>query len=209
MWSRTGALTTTPSTILLPNGWTELKLLVDAQSYGQLGSAYTAPGVATVNGVTTISSGGGATGGTFKILVLPRPATAYDGGNGYAAITAAIPYNETAANIKTALVNTGYFTSAGITAAGGALPTAVTLTWTNSYAGTVPQLAVQSSLTGGNNAAIRLATTTTPSGNGGYGYLEANAQEVWIADPNGSSTDRYLYLASVGASANYYITAYR
>lgn len=216
IWSRTAALTTTPSVIKLPDGWTKLEVAVDARCYAQIGQSYTAPGVASVNGVTTISSGGGATGGTFQILVFPRPMFVDDGGTGYAqtvngigcqAVTAAIPFNETAANIKTALLNTNFFATGDITAAGGALPTDVTLTWTGVYAGIVPKLDIASAVTGGANARIYQRTTTNATGNGGYGYAETAVPTYYDGSQAGHRTGLFLYLAAVASTANAFITA--
>lgn len=201
LWALTGALTTTPSVIHLPDNWREIKISVDALCYGQLGAAYAAPAVGATNGITTISSGGTPTGGTFRVR-------AYPGDSDLTALTSALPYNESAANVKTAMVATGLFASGDITAAGGALPTDITLTWTGVYAATVPPIEIVSAVTGGSNSRIYTRTTTVPDGNGGYGYLAANTQEVWASDGFGSKVDRFLYLATVSGAATFYLTAY-
>lgn len=196
-WSRTGVTSTTPAVVRLPSNWRQLKVSVDALSYAGIGTTYAAPAVATVNGITTISSLSTPTAGTFVIRVM-------DGGQ-VLATTAAIPYNETAANIKTALVATGYFASGDITAAGGALPTAVTLTWTGVYAGVVPSIDVVSSVTGG---VIQARTTTQSAGNGSYGYVAASSQEVWDS-PGDTMPGQFFYVATVSGAGNYSISAYR
>lgn len=203
-WSKTGALTTTPTVLFLPDGWGELKISVDALCLGQVGPSYTAPAVAAVNGITTISSAGVPTGGMFQLRVAPADSD-------IVALTSALTFDESAADIKTALVATGLFASGDITAAGGALPTAVTLTWTGVYAATVPPIEVVSphALTGGTNPSVAARTTTNPAGNGKYGYLASGVQEVWSAAMFGSKINRFLYLAAVTGTANYYITAYR
>lgn len=202
IWSKTGALTTAPIGLLLPANWTQLKIEVDARAFAQLGNAYTPPAVAAVNGIHTLSLRGNATGGTFLIDVLsPVGVTVVT--------TAPIPYNESAANVKTALVNTGRFVAGDITAAGGALPTDITLTWTGVLAGVIPLLQTRDSLTGTGNPSTRLAVTTKPQGNGGYAYLAAGTQEVWEGEEAGPSGERYLYLAAVGGAGNYFLSAYR
>jgi hypothetical protein len=196
-WSRTGALTTTPVAIYLPNDWTELKILVDARCYGCLGAAYAAPAVAGVSPVITIRS----LGGTVQMRVNPQDNTG-------AVLSAATAYNASAATIKTNLVGTGLFASGDVTAAGGALPTDVTLTFAGVYTGITPKLDVlNASITG--TGSITALVTTEGKGNGGYGYLEANVQEVWGSDESATDRDRFLYLASIGASANYFVTALR
>lgn len=212
-WSTTGTgLTTTPATIYLPSGWSDLKVLVSAQCLGQTGNTYVAPAVTNVSGVITISEAGTPTGGTFAIKVFPVPkAGGYENpGTGAVAVTTALAYNASAATIKSALIATGYFVTGDTTAAGGALPTDVTLTLAGAYVGGLPILDFDSSLlTGGSNSRVYGRITTNPLGNGGYGYLEANAQEVWNSDMGGNKLDRFLYLAAVTGTASYWITAYR
>jgi hypothetical protein len=213
-WSRTGALTTTPIAIALPDGWTQLLIKVDVQTFAKVGKAYTPPAVTAVNGVTTIRATGAQTGGTVQILTV-------FGGQDYAnpARTAAIPYNESAANIKTALIasvqsgnpTATWYATGDMTAAGGPVGTAdVTLTWTGVYAGTVPKLNLDSSgLTGPGPNRVDLLTTTYAAGNGGYGYIEGGTQMVIDTDGEGFSDDRFLYLASVSGTGTFYVSAFR
>lgn len=199
-WSRSVSLTTTPSVVYLPVGWREVKLWVDAASYAQLGTTYAAPAVAAVNGITTITTAGSPTGGTFKLRVFPNDAEN--------ALTATIAFDASAATVKTALTNTAKFASGDITAGGGAFPTDVTLTWTGVYAATVPPLVVgDNSLTGGSNPSVLIRTTTVPLGNGGYGYVEANTQEAWEGVPY-DGPDRFLYVATVASTGTARITTY-
>lgn len=195
---RTGTTSTTPVAIYLPAGWREVKLWVDALSYAQLGTTYTAPAVADVNGVTTITSRGTPTAGTFKLTAFPNDATPFT--------TATIAYNDSAANVKTALIaGSTRFVTGDITAAGGALPTDITLTWTGVYATTVPFIVPSSvSVTGGD---ILVRTTTQPIAHGGYGYVAANTQETWANDQF-SGGESYLYVATVSGTGNYQITCY-
>jgi hypothetical protein len=109
----------------------------------------TAP--ANVNEVQTITSTGVPTGGTFRI--------AYDN-----VWTAPIPFNETAANIATAINGLANVTAYGgtFTGAGGPLPTAVTLTGATGFANKslLPLQTDYSGLTGGTSPTITGATTT-------------------------------------------------
>lgn len=196
-WSKTGTTSTTAAVVRLPSNWTELKVYADVLSLAQIGLTYAAPGVTAVNGIITISSAGTPTAGTFKYKVM--------GGGRVLATTSDLVYNESAANVKTALVATGYFASGDITAAGGALPTAITLTLAGVYAGVVPELALVSSVTPGS---ITSRTTTAPAGNGGYAYIEATTQEVWSND-NISSRAGFLYIAAVTGTGNYRVSAFR
>lgn len=198
-WSRTSTTSTTPVAIYLPAEAKEVKIWVDADSYVGRGSTYTAPAVAAVNGITTIDTTGAPTAGTFTLTVFP--------GQGNEETTGALTYDESAADVKTALVALNAFETGDITAGGGALPTAITLTWTAIYAGTAPPLIATPSLTGGGMTVI---VTTAPKGNGGYGYVEADAQEVWTLDRGGhrSAPDTYLYVAALTGTGNYRVTAY-
>jgi hypothetical protein len=213
-WSRTGALAVAPVAIALPDSWTQVLIKVDVQSFARVGKAYTPPAVANVNGVTTIRATGAQTGGTFQLLTVFQ-------GQDYAnpARTAAIPYNETAANIKTALIasvqpgnpTATWYATGDSTAAGGPVGTAdVTLTWTGVYTGVIPRLNIDSSgLTGPGPNRVDLLTTTQPAGNGGYGYIEGGTQMVIDTDGEGFSDDRYLYIASVAGTGTYFVSAFR
>jgi hypothetical protein len=201
-WSREGALATTPVAVALPPDWTTLRLFVDIASYAQLSHLYTSPAVAAVNGVSTLSTDGVPTGGTFKLKVFPYWSDAVE--------TSALTFDESAADVKTALVATGLFATGDITAAGGALPTAITLTWTGVWAATVPPVVVSSvALTGGANPSVALRTTTVPAGNGGYGYVEDGEVIEWENDARGDARGRFLHLAAVTATGVYRVTAYR
>lgn len=199
-WSQSASLTTTPVVLYLPNGWRDLKVEVDALSYATVGSTYAAPAVASVNGVTTLTEVGGATSGTFTLKVFP--------GTDLETETAAIDFDATSAEVETALSDLDMFVGGDITNAGGALDSAaVTLTWTGVYAATVPPIVLgTNSLDAGR---IQIHVTTNPLGNGGYGYVEADSQEVWTADPTGNKRDRFLYIATVASTGTAHISAYR
>jgi hypothetical protein len=201
-WSRSVSLTTTPAVVYLPNGYGEVKVAVDARSYGQLGASYTPPAVGATNGITTISSGGTPTAGTFLIRVFPSQ------GADFAAVftTSALTYDESAADVKTALISgSTMFVTGDITAAGGALPVDITLTWTGVYAATVPPIEIVSSVTGGT---IYQRTTTVPDGNGNYVYIAANTQERWTADSYDNRNDRFLYIATVAGTGTADVSCY-
>jgi hypothetical protein len=96
--------------------------------------------------IHAIVSEGTPTGGTFTITITNRATNTVLG------TTAAIAFNATAATIDTAIeAITGLNT---VTSAGGALPTAVSITWAGSLASTPLALTVNSSVTGGTNSVI-------------------------------------------------------
>lgn len=198
-WSRSVALAdTTPASVFLPNGWGVVEVTSDVDLYVGLGNAYAAPAVASVSGVTTISSRGSPSAGTFVV-------GAYGGWG--TTLTGAIAFDATAATIKTAMVATGLFATGDITAAGGALPADVTLTWTGVYAGTVPRLYTDSTLITGGSISANI--TTQPKGNGGYVYVVAGGETEVSTDPSGSGGGSFLYLASAADVGTAYVTAYR
>ena len=200
-WSKTAATSTTPVAVKLPVNWVELKLWVDVLSLAAIGTTLTAPAVTAVNGILTLSVRGTPTSGTFALA-------GRDGNNVRTFTTAGIAYNASAATIKTALTNTGVFASGDITAAGGALPTDVTLTFTGSWAGVVPSIAPLNANMVGGSVQIPNNTITAASGNGGYGYIENNTQEVWSNNEN-DTTGGFLYIATTTGAGNYRITCYR
>lgn len=102
------------------------------------------------NETQTVTITGTPTGGSFTLT--------YDGNT-----TAAIAYNATAAQVKSALVAGTTLAANQITAAGGALPgTAVTIA-IDLDGLNPPQMTATSSLTGGTTPAVAV-TTTTPEG---------------------------------------------
>lgn len=192
-----GNLTTTPVAIYVPARGREIKVAVSVDAYARLGEQPSPPAVATVNGVTTIDAPGAPASGTFTLVVFPwaaRPAA-----------TAPVAYNATATDIVNALVATGLFAAADISAAGGPLPSAaVTLTWTGVYAGSAPELAVESAVSPG---VVRARLTTEPVAAGGYAAIAAG-QEIWQAPAQGALAPRYLYLAAVTGSGTYRVSVY-
>lgn len=103
------------------------------------------------NETQTVTITGTPTGGSFTLT--------YDGNT-----TAAIAYNATAAQVKSALIAATPLASNQVTTAGGALPgSAVTVT-IDLDGLNPPQMTATSSLTGGSSPAVAV-TTTTPEGN--------------------------------------------
>lgn len=102
------------------------------------------------NEVQTLSTSGVPTGGTFTLSFLGQT-------------TAPIAFDATAAAIKTALAALSNLDAADLTTAGGALPTAVTITFGGRYAGgDVPTITADgSALTGGTDPDANVVVTTT------------------------------------------------
>lgn len=205
-FSRTGALTTTPSVIALPQDWSELRLVVDARCYARVGPEASAPGVATTAGVITISEYGSPTGGVFRVRLHPADLA-------QAVETADIAYNASAAAIKSAMTATGAIATGDFTAAGGALPTNVTLTFSGgAWVGVLPGLEISEvALTGGDGQSnVRAVVTTAPKPNGGYGYVEATTTPNLITRDGGEGKRaRFLHLAAVATTANYFLSAFK
>lgn len=125
----------------------------------QMGNVH---GVTAVRGsaaeVQTIR--GGATAGNFALIFSGLE-------------TAAIPFNETAANIQTALRNLANISATGVVCAGGPLNTTpVTVSFQNEYLGVdVPRLAMRNiNLTGGT---VTVEDTTAPTE-----YFDADALSI-------------------------------
>ncbi len=204
IWSRSVSLTTTPVAVALPDGAREISISSDAAAYAQLSGLYASPGVAIVPGVISLFSSGTPTGGTFKLKV--------NSGGGQEETTSALTYDESAADVDAALAALTAFEAADVTTAGGALPTAITMTFTGGvYVGVVPRLSVvESALTGGTNPQIVTRITTKPLGNGGYGYVPANTVMVYnrTGDMRGAGGDQFLHLATIASTGTALVTAY-
>ena len=110
------------------------------------------------NEVQTVTVTGTPTGGSFTLT--------YEGRT-----TAAIAYNATAAQVKSALVAGTDLTAGQVTTAGGPLPgTAVTVTVDTGT--NITQMTATGSLTGGTTPAVAV-TTTTAGGAGGNSFVRA------------------------------------
>lgn len=131
-----------------------------------------AAGTSPVNEVDTIAQATGtSTAGTFKLSVLEPGAPA-----GTAAEqTAAIAYNASAATVQTALEALDNVRAGDVVAAGGALPTAVTLTWSDAFAEKdVPTITVDNSANTGGTYAVT-ETTKGATGSADLGIAAGNA----------------------------------
>jgi hypothetical protein len=108
---------------------------------------------ADTNEVQSLTVTGTPTGGTFKLAFRD-------------AVTATIAHNAAAAAVQAALEALPTIGTGGVVCAGGPLPTAVTITFSNQLAGqNVPQIAATSiALTGGTTPTAAVTTTTPGSG---------------------------------------------
>ena len=202
VWSRTATgVTTTPVAIYIPDMVRKLIIVPTGRTFVQTGPLEAAPAVTAVNGITTIATYGTPTGGTFKLTAFPGQRNAQE--------TSALTYDESAADIVTALAALTVFDTGDLTGGGGALPTAVTLTWAGVYAAAVPPLIASSvALTGGANSSIRVWTSTAPLGNGGYGYAETTGMTITPSNDEVGTADRFLYVAAVASTIDYFLTGY-
>lgn len=145
-------------------------------------STYAAPSATITNQVQSINTVGTPTGGTFTLL-----------GPFSGVATSALTFDESAADVKTALAALTDFDTGDITAAGGALPTEITLTFTGVYAGVaVPVLKIgTNSLTGGTTTdSLKIAQKTAVVNP--YSWIEAGSQQV--IPTHGTAGTRYLHL---------------
>jgi hypothetical protein len=103
--------------------------------------------------VQTVTITGGPTGGTYTLTFSGQT-------------TAAIPYNATAAQVKTALEALSNVAVGEVAVSGGPHPgTAIVVTFGGQYMGDdVPQMTATASLTGGTSPAVAVATTTAGGG---------------------------------------------
>lgn len=103
--------------------------------------------------VQTITVTGGPTGGSYTLTFSGQT-------------TAAIPYNATATQVKTALENLSNVNVGDVAVSGGPHPaTALTVTFGGQYlSDDVAQLTASASLTGGTSPAVTVATTTAGGG---------------------------------------------
>lgn len=204
-WSQSVAITATPSVLYLPSNVSEVMVHFDVAGLVAVGNTYAAPAVSSTNAITTISSSGTPTGGVFYVVVA-------DAGTDRS-LTTALTFDDSAADLKAALIaiSPAVFATGDITAAGGALPTAITLTWTGVYAATAPLLTIVSEVTGGSNSKISARTTTQPIGNGGYGFVAAGMALAFDVnkDKRGDKPNRFLYLATLTGSGTVKVSAYR
>lgn len=103
--------------------------------------------------VQTVTVTGSPTGGTYTLTFSGQT-------------TAAIPYNATAAQVKTALENLSNVNVGDVAVSGGPHPgTAIVVTFGGQYlSDDVAQMTATSSLTGGSSPAVAVSTTTAGGG---------------------------------------------
>lgn len=111
-------------------------------------------GATPVNEVDTLAQATGtSTGGTFKLTVTEPGAQ--DSGEQ----TAAIAYNASAATVQAAIEALDNVKPGDVVAAGGALPTAVTLTWSDNFAEKdIPNITVDNTSNTGGTYAVTETT---------------------------------------------------
>jgi len=131
--------------------------------------AGTAPTAGT-SAVQTITTTGTPTGGTFTLKF-----------RGFE--TSALAFNESAANIQTALRALASIGSGGVTTSGGPLPTGVVVTFAGIHAQElVPLITLgQNNLTGGSSPTVAIANTTP----GVDATLRTAPQDVILGDSSG------------------------
>jgi len=210
LWHKTGNVSTTPTVLYLPPSMRQLKVWAAGLVYVGFGQTYAAPSVTPVGEVFQIETLGSPDAGLFTLV--------FDGEE-----TGWFTFDESAADIVTGMNLLANVNSGDFVGAGGALPTAITLTAAAVYAaaGPLPSLKVgQSTLTSQgeqfltfglhwpneqpavNPAIVQVRRTThgTGTGNtaGAYAYLEADTQEIFdiAKDPAtiGGSLNRARYL---------------
>jgi hypothetical protein len=144
-----------------------------------------APYATSSEEVQTLTVTGTPTGGTYTLTF-------------NAATTAAIPYNATAAQVRTALEALAGIGAGNVTTAGGAHPgTPITVTFVGTLANTnVAQLTANSAgLTGGTSPTVTPTTTTAGGADVGSGGTEV-AKGFLVADKQvhaGRHVDAALY----------------
>lgn len=142
-----------------------------------------------VNEVDTLAQATGtSTAGTFKLTV-SRP------NDESSEQTTAIAYNASAATVQTAIEALDNVKPGDVVAAGGALPTAVTLTWSDDFAETdVPAITVDNTSNTGGTYAV---TETTKGLQGTYDVqIPANNPRVDARASSGLVTSRHSSPAS-------------
>lgn len=145
----------------------------------------TATAITGVNDVQTLTTTGSPTGGTFNLTYTPTGAT-----------TTNLNWNETAANVQSALrVILG---SANVNAAGGPLPTAITITFVGSLGNTnQPVFTITNNLTGGSSPTPVLVHTTPGRGDAPKGkYLTVWRNRLWISGV--SATPNRIFWSGIG-----------
>lgn len=190
-----GFLTTAEAKIAIPVGTREIKLY--ASTLTKVGIGPSSSLTADVAQVQTITKGD-ATGGTFT--------ASFQGQT-----TGNLTYDESAADVQTALRALSSVGSAGVSCAGGILtsnPITVTMVAPH-LEGNQPLITIDgTNLTGGVSADSRTPTVAiTTAAVVNRGYIEAGSQEVYqVRDATAASDDAYLFLAAVAGTGTYRVT---
>ena len=167
---------------------TTAKILGIAVSVQRLSSA-------CCNAVQTITETGSPTGGTFTIHGTPPGGSQKTSGN--------INYNETAAQMTTALTASTMYNSGNVSCAGGPFPgTAIVCTFQGSDASTAVTLMslASKSLTGGSSPNVSFANTTV----GSNGALEdSTVQLLKAGSPVGSNKASSSTWGTSSSTVNY------
>lgn len=189
-WHGTGTTSTTPVAIALPPTANIIKVWVDVNSYVALNNTGTAPTVGAVDAIQTITTPGTPTSGTITYGFMGQSTTA-------------LQFNHSAATFDTAFELLSTVGTNGVVSAGGALPTAITVTFSGTrFAGRpVPLISIVSSTLDTGKA----LTVTTTAGANPYAYQEASTQEQYTVANEYTNT---LFVASVTGAGNYRVSAY-
>ena len=196
IWTKTGTLpaSSAPISLFLPIDTRVIEVLCAANAYMALGDKFdTLSAFTATDEVHTLTMAGSPTGGTFTLGAFDEETTA-------------LTFDESAADVDTALEV--IFGSSQLATAGGALPTAITITYSGThYAGTgMPKLSViTNALTGGTNPRPVIEVTTA----GRTPYITASAGVIKTT-PVDRRSYPFLFLGQASSSgAAYTVNAYR
>lgn len=189
-WRKTGATSATAIAVALPVSANVIKVWVDVASLVAVGTTGTPPAVTATNAVQTLTTPGSPTSGAAIYNFMGQSTTAID-------------YNASAATFDTAMELLSTIGTGGVVSAGGALPTAVTFTFSSArFTGTpIPLISVVSHTF---DVGRPLVVMTTAGANP-YAYMEASTQEQYTI-ANEYAT--FLYIATVTGAGNYRVSAY-
>lgn len=189
-WRKTGATSAVAIAVALPVGTNVVKVWVDVASLVAVGTTGTVPSVTATDAVQTITTPGTPTSGAAVYGFLGQS-------------TSALQFNCSAATFDTAFELISTVGTNGVVSAGGALPTAITVTFSGTrFTGTpVPLITVVSSTFDVGRPSIAMTT----AGANPYAYMEASTQEQYTV-ANEYAT--FLYIATVTGAGNYRVSAY-
>lgn len=196
IWTKTGTLpaSSAPISLFLPIDARVIEVETAANAYFAFGDKFdTFTSFTAVDEIQTLTVSGDPTGGTFTLGAFDEETTA-------------LTFDESAADVDTALEV--IFGSSQVVSAGGALPTAITVTFSGThYAGSgMPRLSiVTNSLTGGRNPRPNIEVTT--AGKTPYATATANVLKSLAVDRR---TYPFLFIGQASSSgAAYTVNVYR